>query len=195
MKKVVLFLVMVVAVTAVKAGLVAEVDSNANVMRIEVLPTTDLAKVPVRISMANVLPITCVQCFITTPDSTDIFFYLDDEGAVKDSTKIRHHRSVAYTPSNRWAHTHQPMLSWNTASCRNTMMVLIASPKNDNFAGNDGPLITVYMNVTTLPDGEYIIKMVGANMAWTDNRDIKAFYSPDSEVKFVLKEGKMAIDN
>ena len=194
MKKAFLFLVMAVTVTVVKAEFVAEVDSNANVMRIEVLPTTDLTKVPVRVSMTNVLPITCVQCFITTPDSTDLFFYLDDEKAAKDSTKISH-RAVAYTPSERWAHTHQPMLSWNTASCRNAMMILIASPQNDNFAGNDGSLVTVYMNVTTLPDGEYTIKMVGANMAWTDNRNIKAFYSPDSEAKFALKERQLIVGN
>ena len=193
MKKVFLFLMMAVAAIAAKAEYVAEVDSNANVIRIEVLPTTDLTKVPVRVSMTNVIPITCVQCFITTPDSTDIFFYLDDEAA-KDSTKFSH-RAVAYTPTERWAHTHQPMLAWNTASCRNAMMILIASPQNENFAGNDGSLVTVYMNVTTLPDGEYTIKMVGANMAWTDNRNIKAFYSPDSEAKFVLKEGNLTIGN
>ena len=195
MKRVFLFLMIAAAATVVKAEFVAEVDSNANVMRIEVLPATDLTKVPVRVSMTNVLPITCVQCFITTPDSTDIFFYLDDEEAAKDSIKISHRRAVAYTPTERWAHTHQPMLSWNTASCRNTMMILIASPQNDNFVGNDGSLITVYMNVTTLPDGEYTIKMVGANMAWTDNRNIKAFYSPDSEAKFAIKEGSLTIDN
>ena len=186
---------MAVVAIAAKAEHVAEVDSSANVMKVEVLPATDLTKVPVRVSMANALPITCVQCFIITPDSTDLFFYLDDKQAAQDLTKSSKHRAVAYTPTERWAQTHQPMLSWNTASCRNTMMILIASPKNDNFAGNDGPLVTLYMNVTTLPDGEYTIKMVGANMAWTDNHDIKAFYSPDSEATFTLKEGKLIIDD
>ena len=51
------------------------------------------------------------------------------------------------------------------------------------------------MNITTLPDGEYTIKMVGANMAWTDNCNIKAFYSPDSEAKFALKERQLIVGN
>lgn len=185
---------MVLVAVASKAAFVTEVDSSANMMSVKVMPTNDLTKVPVRVSLANALPFTCVQCFITTPDSTDTFLYLNDEdrnSSSQDSTEKLRRKSVAYTPTERWAKSHTPMLSWDTKSCPGTMMILIASPKNENFAGNEGPLITLYFDATALTDGDYYVKMVGANMAWTDNRNIKAFYSPDMEAKFAIKDGKL----
>ena len=193
MKKCYVFVLMLVMTTTSRA-FIPDVDSGVNVMSVKVMPTADLTKVPVRVSLTNSLAFTFVQCFLATPDSVDTFFYLDDadsNASAQDSTKRNNSKSVAYTPTERWAGSHMPILAWNTKSCPDAMMILIVSPKNEIFAGNDGPLITLYFNATALADGDYSVRMTGANMAWIDNKNIKAVYSPDTMARFAIRGGKL----
>lgn len=197
MRRLISLLFMVAVAAMSHAAWVADTDSSSNVMTVKVMPAKDLKKVPVSVSLANSLPITCVQCFVATPDTADTFCYIyeADKGDAQKPAKDRKRKGVAYDRTERWAATHQALLSWNTKSCPGTMMALIASPLNESFAGSDGAVLTIYFDASQLGEGEHSIKMMKANVSWTNGKEIKTFYSPDMEARFLIKDGAvMAVE-
>ena len=115
----------------------ADTLSASNIISVEVLPTKDLTKVPVQVSLTNSVPITCVQCYLGMPDSADVF--------LREGDKL-----VTYTPSQRWNANHQALLVWNTKKYPGKLMAMVISTRSEDFKENSGPIITVYIDASKL---------------------------------------------
>lgn len=151
------------------------VDSSENVVTAVVCPTSNIARVPIVVSMTNpTVPMTCMQCYIEPP-CEDVKFCQVEDG------------SIIQTSSKRWGAQHQAVFSTKPKNHPNSMMVMVVSTSSSNFAGNEGPIITVYFDASSLSDGDYTIKLKDINMVWTDKRDIVTYLSPDTEVPFSVK--------
>ena len=155
-------------------------DSTSCILTMKVGPTKDLTKVPLQLSLTNCVNITCIQCFLATPDSTNTFAYGAD-------------KKIASERSDRWAGNHQAILAWNTKDHPNTLMAMVVSTMSEDFNGNDGPIITLYFDASKLSDGDYAIKLTDGNAVWTDKRKTKVYYSPDTEAPFTIKKGKLVV--
>ncbi|MBO4592715.1 MAG: hypothetical protein J5678_00775 [Bacteroidaceae bacterium] len=181
MKKFSLFILLTMLAMVSRADVVVA-DSSDCRLTIKVLPTEDVTKIPIQVSMTNSVPMTCVQCYLSTPDTTDLFFYTGEN------------RGVAFTPSDRWASQHHTMFSWGTKKHPFAMMALVVSTLSENFKGTDGPLFKVYFDGSKLADGSYSIKMQDANMVWTDRRKITTYLTPDAEAPFSIQDGKLVVE-
>lgn len=173
-------ILLMVASTMTFAAKDGAADSCSNVLSISVLPCNDLKRIPIQVGLRNELPITCVQCYISTPDTTDLF--LRNEGEQDN---------LACTPSERWASNHHTMIKWAPKSDPYTAMVIVVSSTSENFAGNEGAIFTIYFDGSKLGEGEHKVKMIKGNVAWTDHKTIKTFYTPDTEATFTIKRGKV----
>ena len=182
MKKILLAITLALVAIVSFAGHSAEADSTANLLSVAVLPTKDLAKVPVQVSLTNELPITCVQCYLATPDTVNIFLFESED-----------RKSAIYTASDRWEANHQAVIAWNTPHCPNTLMTMVVSTKSEDFKQNSGPIITVYFDASKLGDGDYAVRMTGGNAVWTDKKKVKVYNTPDAEAPFSIKRGKLKV--
>lgn len=179
MKKLFAIAIMVFMAAGLHAATTDNDTLNAqNAVSLSVLPTKDLTRVPVQVSLTNAVPFTCLQCYLTAPDSADIFLHDGD-------------RSVAHSPSERWNANHQAVLAWNTKRYPNQLMVMVVSTRSEDFKGNDGPIITVYLDASKLDNGDHILCMTKANAVWTDRKKTKTYNMPDAEVTFRIKHGKV----
>ena len=178
----ILWVPMVCRAGGVSAGIPDVVDSSDNRLVMKVLPAEDLSKIPVQVSMENPIPMTCVQCYIAGPDTINTFVHTDDA-----------QKNVVYASSDRWASQHNVLFSWNTKSHPHTLMILVVSTQSENFKGDNGPIVTVYFDGSSLPDGEYSIKMTDANMVWTDRKSVTTYLTPDIEALFSIKAGKLVL--
>ncbi|MBR3372725.1 MAG: hypothetical protein IKN51_01910 [Bacteroidaceae bacterium] len=156
----------------------ADTLSASNIISVEVLPTKDLTKVPVQVSLTNSVPITCVQCYLGMPDSADVF--------LRESDKL-----VTYTPSQRWNANHQALLVWNTKKYPGKLMAMVISTRSEDFKENSGPIITVYIDASKLGNGNHRLLMTKANVVWTDTKTTKTYDTPDAEIPFVIKNDEV----
>ncbi len=159
------------------------VDSSDNVLTVKVVAAKDLKRVPVEVWMNNPsVPMTCVQCYLQMSDSSDVFCK-DGDG-----------KSYLFTRTTRWTQQHQVMMTWNTKRHHQALMAMIVSPHSENFKGTVGPILTMYMDASSLADGSYSLKLLDSNMVWTDKHDIRTYLTPDTEATFVIKKGKLLLD-
>jgi len=158
------------------------VDSTDNKLSIKVLPTKDIKKIPVEVSLKNSIDITCVQCFIAGPTSENTFLVAAD-----DST------SVVYKPSERWHQNHTTMFAWNEREHKDMLMAMVVNTRSLNFSGNEGPIITVYFDGSALEDGDYSVRLAEGNAIWTDRKAVKSYDSPATQANFKIKKHKLVL--
>ena len=156
------------------------VDSSDNVLDIEVLKTDNIARIPVRISMKNPsVAMTCVQCHIEVSDSAAVFCKNEEE------------KNFIYSSTSRWTPQHQVMFAMGTKKYPRALMAILASTISENFKDDKGPLLTVYVDGSSLKDGDYTVSLRGSNMVWTDKREVRTYLTPDTSASFSVKEGKV----
>lgn len=187
MRKLIVAALLALAGTASAWAQSSTADSTSNVLSVRVLETNDLTRIPIQVSLTNELPITCAQCYIATPDTIDLFVHNEDDK-----------KKIACTPSDRWGKQHHSVVSWAPKSDPHTAVAMVVSSANEDFKGNEGPIMTLYFDGSKLGNGVHSVKMLKGNVAWTDHKDIKVFYTPDAEVSFTIKRGKVVaskVDN
>jgi hypothetical protein len=177
-----LWLLALACMPSLADNLKTTVDSSDNVLSVKIMKSKDLKRVPVDVYMDNLsVPMTCVQCYLQLSDSSNVFCK-DEDG-----------KSILFSRTTRWTPQHQTLLTWNTKKHTGSLMALVVSPKSENFKGTTGPVLTVYMDLSSLADGKYTLRMHDANMVWTDKRKISTYLTPDTEATFVKKGNKLLI--
>lgn len=158
------------------------IADSANVLKVKVLPASDIARIPVQVEMENpTVPMTCVQCYLQVSDTTALF--------CKDGEE----KGYMFSRTPRWTSSHNAMLAWNTKKHPNTLMVMVISTKSRDFEGNTGGVVTVYLDGSKLKNGKYTVSLVSSNMVWTDRRAVKTYYTPDTDTVFYIKNGKLVL--
>lgn len=181
MKKfIVLSLLAVFSLSIYADNKVSVVDSSDNVLSIQVQRGKDPKRIPVQISMDNPsVPMTCIQVYIQVSDSNARFS--------KDETG----ETFLCSKTSRWTTQHQTMFSWDTPKTPKVLMALLVTPTSENLKGTTGPVITVYLDASTLSDGTHTIRMFDSNMVWTDKTNVTSYLTPDCETTFKISKGKL----
>lgn len=158
------------------------VETSDNKLSIKVLPTKNIAKIPVEISLTNPVEMTCVQCYIATPTGKNTFVT-----SVKDSTK------VLWEKTERWDDNHITMFAWNESKHPNLLMAMVVNTSSLNFEGNAGPVLRLFINGSDLEDGDYCVKLQDGNMVWTDRKKVTTYLCPDVQANFKIKKHKLVL--
>lgn len=177
-----LLLLGIVCMPSVADSLKSVVDSSDNVLTVRIAGAEDPKRIPIEVCMDNPsVPVTCVQCYLQVSDSSAVF--------CKDSDG----KSYLFSRTTRWTQQHQVMMFWSAKQHRQSLMAMVVSPLSENFKGTTGPVLTVYLDVSSLADGTYSLRLFDSNMVWTDKRRICTYLSPGTETSFVIEGGKLRI--
>lgn len=182
MKKLAILCLMAIMTLGTYAAGTSDIDSTANKLTIKVLPSKSLSCIPIQICMTNAIPMTCIQCYITSPDGQNTFLTAPD-----DST------SVLCSRTKRWDKDHTTIFKWNEHKHPDMLMTMLVNTKSLNFADNDGPVVEIYFDGSKLTDGDYCIRMTDPTMVWTNRKDVKAYTCPNTQANFKIKKGKLVL--
>lgn len=158
------------------------VDSSDNVLTVKVNGTEDIKRIPVEVNMSNPsVPMTCVQCYLQLSDTMAVF------------CQDKESNSYLFSRTPRWKEQHHVLLAWDAKHHRQSLMAMVVSSLSDNFTGTAGPVLTVYVDGSSLADGTYSVRLFDANMVWTDKRKICSYLTPESTAVFNVVNGRLQI--
>ena len=156
---------------------ISAADNDKAFITLQVGSTTDLTKVPVSVMLSNAaVEISGLECYIKAPVDVKNFLEEDEE--------------VVYDSSDRWKKSHGLTAAKGTTSRPTELYVSIVSNKSKNFDGTEGDVLTVYVDCSSLSDGDYTMDLADAFAIWTDGKDITNYYSANSSAKFSISGGK-----
>ena len=163
-------------------------NSFAQTMDCYVQSTNDLSKVPVTITLEN--PITKIVAFEA---NLEIFSYENEEietidGSVNDFI-FRGTQLALYEDDDRWnGHTGLFAKGSEYFGLNALWMSITCNSYLDPFEGDKGPLITVFFDASSYPDGKYVVKMFDALCV---DKDVNSIESPEVYASFTIQEGKV----
>ncbi len=163
--------------TVIKAA--ADDTPPADYLTVEILPTTDIHKIPVRINLTNETPLTACEFYVSLSSGKDLFIYNDED------------EDYEYDRGSRLAKSHGVTINWGNIYHPDKLFVSIVSSSTQPFKGNDGTLITLYIDGSSIEDGEYGVELVTPLIVWSDKSSSQQTVAPDTTQNFQVEDEKV----
>lgn len=177
MRKLLLLLALVFGLVGMaKADVFTESDNKVHV---NILPTADIHRIPVQVSIDNVVDMTACQFYLTLPEGVDDYLYSEED------------EDYVYDKSPRWRSKHSVFIHKGTIYYPNYLYISITSATTQNFKDSSGPIITVYFDGSNVKDGKYDVTVIEPLVIGSDGVNIDTYQAPDTLENFTIEEGKV----
>lgn len=179
MKKHLLFTLLLMAATVINAVAMGDESETQDKLVVKVLPTADIHRVPVEVSMNNSIDISACEFYLSLPEGVSDFLYDEEE------------EDYVYDKSSRWTNSHTAFIHKGTIYHPDYLFVSIVSSKSSNFKNNEGVIITLYFDGSKVTNGAYNIQMIDPMIIWTDKKTTESHDTPENDQNFTVEDGKI----
>ncbi|MDY3063576.1 MAG: InlB B-repeat-containing protein [Bacteroidaceae bacterium] len=146
---------------------------------VKVLPTADIHRIPVEVSMNNSIDITACEFYLSIPEGVTDYLYDEEE------------EDYVYDKSSRWTNSHNCFINKGTIYHPNDLYVSITSSKTVNFKNNEGAIITLYFDGSKVANGAYNIQIIDPMIIWSDKKTTESHNTPENDQNFTVEDGKV----
>lgn len=186
MKRFYSMIAMLVAMLCTQVALAStpeDITGSDNVLTLNVSYSADKAKVPVTLYLDNpTTKITGVEVNLKAPVAPTKFGKYDEE----EGDYI-----FDYTDTKRFTSSHSATISAGSEKHPDMLYISIVSSKTTNLKGNEGKVITVYLDCSELADGNYVVSLVDAMAIWSDKTSTNSYISEDYNASFTVAGDKV----
>jgi|GEM_PF-3652384 len=160
-------------------------EGNDNSLTLIIGKVTDIKKIPVEVYLNN--PTTIMTAFST-------FLKLPEEINVNSWCYDADEEEYIYDKGLRWRSGHAPVFGIADANNKEhagELLISIASGSFQNLKDNEGMVITVYFDGSSLADGNYGILAKGSLAQSTTDKgvNINEYELADQKVEFIVNKG------